>query len=77
MNMVGTGATRIALISIDEINVNTVNTSFGAFANKFIRENKEESLLRNHGSSLRDDDVMQHAAEARMAQILRALLAGN
>jgi hypothetical protein len=56
MNMVGTGATRTALFSIDEINV---NTSFGAFANKFIRENRERSLLRNHGSSLRDDDVMQ------------------
>ena len=56
MNMVGTGATRTALINIDEINV---NTSFGAFANKFIRENREGSLLRNHGSSLRDDDVMQ------------------
>ncbi len=52
MNMVGTGATRIALISIDEINV---NTSFGAFANKFIRENREGT----HGSSLRDNDVMQ------------------
>ncbi len=56
MNMMGTGATRIALISIDEINV---KTSFGAFANKFIRENRERSLLRTHGSSLRDDDVMQ------------------
>lgn len=56
VNMVGTGATRIALLGIEEINV---NTSFGAFSNKFIRENREGSVLRIHGSPLRDNDVMQ------------------
>ncbi len=58
VNMVGTGATRIAPIGIDEFDV---NTSFGTFSNKFIRENREGSVLRIHGTSsspLRDDDVM-------------------
>jgi hypothetical protein len=35
INMVGEGGTRTELISIDEINV---NTTFGAYANKFIHD---------------------------------------
>ena len=56
INMVGEGGTRTELIYIDEVDV---NTTFGAYANKFINDYSGVAEIRSMGNRLDPDDVLQ------------------
>jgi hypothetical protein len=56
INMVGEGGTRTELISIQEVNV---NTSFGAYANKFIHDYSGQVEIRSMGNRLYPYDALQ------------------
>jgi hypothetical protein len=56
INMVGEGGTRTELIYIDEVDV---NTTFGAYANKFINDYSGVAEIRGMGNRLDPDDVRQ------------------
>ena len=53
INMVGDRATRTELLPLESVNV---DTSFGAYANKFIKDTTGPAAL--HGSSLNDNEVL-------------------
>ena len=53
INMVGTGGARTNLISLESVDV---NTSFGAYANKFVQNNSGRAAV--HGTALDDRQVL-------------------
>ena len=56
MNMVGTGGTRSELISLDAVDI---NTTYGAYANKFIKDHSGQGEYRGFGRRLDMREVVQ------------------